>query len=451
MRVPFARNSSGVNVAGRRSKQRAKADDDLQNASFTSVEPSVVSSSASFNSGQPQFLTTPGITNMIRVGSIVRDEDATQKKVLQEAHPEMHQFEEVPLTKKKRSFKEIFRVRSRSFNRKKKTDASSYDDESQLSFNPEFPELPPKDESTSTTTTTTRSFAPSFWPAVQIMVNPGSEVVPKYEVDPAFKIQARATKKLAPAKPLVADETTTMEKGVPKNRYSVPNSNSYDSSMEDKLHRGWGNAARSKSPTELDKKSRSESSWIPNERERYAIANAFIFGEEEDDLSIDTGISTGISSTYTGASTYTGTSAYTDVTESTTYTGASVGTKATGLSVTSAASVDTADTGAYTVVTEDTGVTTKTGASNDTDDTESTNVTGGTSMFDLALSEDVTEDEPPRTFTRSPTKSPKRRLRKKPRQRPGIFEEILSDVRLLAEDIVGENNSCVRIMCAGAS
>jgi hypothetical protein len=379
----------------------------------------------------------------------------------------------VPL-KKKRNLKEVLRTRSRSLtrslSRKKNTetnDAYELDDsqtkerrsrsrsqsvsaihslkqDTLLAISNEH--VPPV-----TPPTGTASPPHSFGPP-RITINEDS----RYVVHDAFLVQSRGVKKLAsPRKP--QDEDAASRYANPE-RYSQRTDKPVTREWSD-IHRPadvleerhWGSLAvrriRSHQSDARSQSQASKSTWIPTEDERYKMASAFIFGEEEfGNLSVAS------------------TSMFTDETG---FPGTTDGD--TRSIISESTGIDSGMFSGFSDYTEGTGVTTKTNESGyttgsgdtsessdtDTSYTEGTSfvssrltaVTDETSLFDLGLDHDK-EDTPIEKHAnyrkwydlgledgtpieREVIGSRKRFEYKKPKKSNNVFLEVISDLREL--------------------
>lgn len=172
----------------------------------------------------------------------------------------------------------------------------------------------------------------------------------------------------------------------------------------------WGKEVRSRS--------RDSTSWIPTEEERYKIAQAFIYGEEEarDDEST--------ASATTGATT--------EVTEDT-----GIVSEATGEYTNDTTSAYTGYSGNESSTTENSISTTKSYV---------TTATGDVSMFSLDVDESSKSSAERRRRNRK--KSRKRHLIKSDRN---ILVEVFSDLRLLAEDLAKDSQGCQSCCLGGCA
>lgn len=432
MKVPF--NGKNIRLVG---KRVPKSKSDKYAVDFNSMsddtEPVV----------SPECAATPSVVSTNSDSSGTGHEVAFDWSTANVAEPEP---EPEPLKKERtRSFRDkLFRGRSRSFSLKadRKLDFSLIESP----IKSPTPVVLPYDASV----TSESSFGDSQQESQQEDTN-----------NAALGVQSRSVKKLAPPKPFAqfpvpnkcpstnpfddndpylpveeaeasGDEETAASDKDTQSSYSIPMSyflkktsswgvsskrpkSVNDEISEDEIvlqERHWGKEVRSRS--------RDSTSWVPTEEERYKIARAFIYGEEEakdDDESTEVSAFTSNVSTATGMATE--------------FTG---DTGATGESV-------------PTEVTEYTNETTSAHTGKSDDDSSSsesisttisyvTGATGETSMFSLGV------DESSRSTEEVPRRRQPKRKRRLVESERNILVEVFADIRLLAEDLADEEQGC---------
>ena len=422
MKIPFKRNLSGgsnLRLIGRRVPKAHL--DKYEYASTTSFEAT----------------TTPTVDPDSETRSVAStNSDKTVHDWPSAQVPEhAPHAEPAQVPKKKRSFKESLfcrRTRSRSLRANKKHDFTSMESPIQT---PTPIDLYFGDTVISQDT----SSVASSW---------------KDTINSTLNIQSRSVKKLASPKPIAqqvsdddsnpsdnddpflpsADEgSVTMDdtsvNTEEQSSYSIPRSYflkhnpvswglstgpgaANDTSSEEIIQeKHWGKEVRSRSY--------GSTSWIPTEEERYKIAQAFIFGEEEatDDESVETGVSM-----FTGT---TGLTCATGDTEATQVTG---GSATTGVSERSYETNETTSAfmgqanGFYC-----------SGASVSTSRSFVTGATGETSVFsNLGVDEE----------SASPQSRGNKRKRRVIKSKQNLLVEVFLDLRLLAEDMADEQQGC---------
>jgi hypothetical protein len=290
-------------------------------------------------------------------------------------------------------------------------------------------------------------------------------------VHDAFLVQSRGVKTLAssPREPQEEASSSSSDEGGAASRYAIPAS--YSQSTDKPVTRGrsdktknpvdyvmeerhWGSKAvrRIRSHQSDAARSRqsqaSEATWIPTEEDRYKMASAFIFGEDEfSNLSV--------------ASTWTGFTGTTDNGDTSSIVSQSTGIQ-TGMF--SLFTDYTEDTGVTSTKTNETGYTMGSGDTSESSDTNTYSYTEGTSfvssritaatdetsLFDLGLDYDEVEDTPiekhvnhrkrydfdledgtPIIERKDIRRNRKRYEYKKAKKSKNVFLEVISDLREL--------------------
>jgi hypothetical protein len=302
-----------------------------------------------------------------------------------------------------------------------------------------------------------RSFGP---PRITITEDPHDAV------HDAFLVQSRKVKKLASSHNLREASSSSSDEDA-ASRYAIPKSYTPGTDKPDTRglsdsnkprvdyvleERHWGSKAvrriRSHQSDARSQSQASESTWIPTKEERYKMASAFIFGEEEFST-----VSLGSTSMFTDETGFTGTT----VDDTTSFVSESTGI-ATG--VFSGVTEYTDDTG-ITTKTNDTGYRTGAGDRSESSDMDTCSYTEGTSfvssrmtgatdemsMFDLGLN-DSEYDTPVEKHAkhrkryhlglengtpveRKDIHSRKAHQYKTPKRSNSVFVEVIADLREL--------------------